>query len=338
MQFLSIPAKCTLSQLANIVGSRNISPILALNGLTRVPNIGISLAQKLSSIVSDVTILSPNWQRKISLLNGLTDNSDIFETAAMMDEAAWKIFSSCGILDNRLQIPEDIKLPMSENTLGNGVPVGKSIYNKTIESLKTTQDVDPIIFNEYSASKNVKLLPYIQDTGTTFQYFKLPWGQISLYSSLAKTSIDFPVYPKGFETSRTANYQTMPDILYQYEPWQVYQSSGPREIQVRFEDIHRDMWTGDHRDGKARELIKFCEANCFPEYQGSNVNTALVTLYIAGQNQITGVLKSVNVSWKEDSPIGLDGYFLAFSLTLSIVEVSKDPLNFSSVLKQPLIS
>ena len=144
----------------------------------------------------------------------------------------------------------------------------------------------------------------------------------------------FPVYPEGFEDGYVANYEEMPEMLYQYEPWKVYKSSGPREITFTFE-FHRDMWTGDHRDEHANALVRGCQANCFPEYDGSLVNVPLVTLYMHGQNLITGVMTTCKVNWK--GPIGLDGFYLMCELTIGITEVSPTPLNYTTVRNKRLI-
>ena len=126
----------------------------------------------------------------------------------------------------------------------------------------------------------------------------------------------------------------MPDLLYQYEPWQVYDSSGPRSNTYTIE-AHRDMWTGDHRDGKANEMIRFFESNLYARYSGSSVITPLVTLYVAGSSLITGVMTDCSVTW--DGPIGLDGWYLHFKMNFTIVEVSQTALNYDTIKKMPLI-
>ena len=95
------------------------------------------------------------------------------------------------------------------------------------------------------------------------------------------------------------------------------------------------MWSGDHRDGKANELIRFCEACCYPEYNGSAVNTSTVTLIIAGKPLIRGVMTDVSTTWS--GPIGLDGYYLECELRISITEVSDKPLNYSYVKSREII-
>lgn len=343
MQFLKISSSLTLTELSDLVGDRNVDYILAANRLNRVPNIGQAF-QRICDQAIDSYITSDSddaWKQQMTILNTFTQDSDVFETAALSSPSDWALLRTLGTFPNMLKIPESITLPDSVDILGNGKCVSKVIYSKTMKCLQLyPHTINPAIFNEYSTIKPSKLINPLDNsnlsgnTGDPFQWFKLPWGDITLYSSLDGTNIDFPVYPEEFEDSRSATYGTMPDMIYQYEPWQVYESSGPRAVNFKF-DMHRDMWTGDHRDGKCNELIRFCEANCYPEYSGSLVNTSLVTLYIKGKALITGVMTEVSTSW--DGPIGLDGYYLHCVLQISITEVSQQALNYSTVKNKSLI-
>ena len=198
--------------------------------------------------------------------------------------------------------------------------------------LSNQQDIDPSIFSEYSSRYN-QSAPGASSVPAV-NWFNIPWGEITLYSSLSGDSMDFPVYPDDWANSVQANYDTMPELIYQYEPWQIYKSSGPRSVSYTFK-MHRDMWSGDHRDGKCNELIRFCEANCYPRYNGAAVQTSTVTLYIAGQSLITGVLTGVKTSYS--GPIGLDSAPLFVDLTLDITEVSTEALNYDSVKRKGVI-
>ena len=64
----------------------------------------------------------------------------------------------------------------------------------------------------------------------------------------------FPVYPEELDDGVVANYEDMSEMLYQYEPWKVYKSSGPREMTFTF-NFHRDMWSGQEGVSRgARQL------------------------------------------------------------------------------------
>lgn len=333
MQFLQIAKDEKLKTLIDKVGSRNVDSILHINNVPRTPNIGKSFYDTCKNVMDtekDVT-----WQRKVTVLNTMTDDSDVFEHAALLGQSAWKVLSSINTFPGMLKIPESVVLPSSVDVLGNSQSIGNRIYRMAMRDLETPpHSIDPSIFNEYSSIKPSRIIDNVVEYNPTFQWFRIPWGEVTLYSSLSNTAMDFPVFPEEVSDSVKANYTTMPDILYQYEPWQLYTGSGPRVNTYEFA-FHRDMWTGDHTDGKANELIRFCMANCYPEYNGSAVNTSTVSLYIHGDCLISGILTDVTVDW--DGPLGHDMWYLNCKVALTITEVSKQALNYDVVRKKPLI-
>ena len=332
MQFLKISKNMTLIELRDFVGSRNLDTILALNSLTRTPNIGQALQNLYNTAVSEGQSVS--YQRKMTLLNEFTDDYDIFETVSLFSDNDWKMLSETGTLPGMLRIPTSVTLPNSSSILGGtGVTVSKDIYNKAMGYLNNSRSIDPIIFNEYTSVSGSQISSTTV-SANPLQWFHIPWGEITLVSSLTGESKDFPVYPEEMEDGRSATYEPMPDMLYQYEPWQTYKSSGPRTNPYTF-PMHRDMWTGDHRDGKCNELIRFCQANCYADYNGAAVNTPTVALYVAGQCLIQGILTEAKTTYS--GPIGLDGFYLAVTLALTITEVSPEALSYSTVRRKGLI-
>lgn len=336
MQLLEVDENTTLSDLSKKLGDA-LDSFLHLNGVSRTPNVGKAFQKLCDNAIQETSDVS--YEKKASLLNGLTTDSDIFEKAALLAEDGWKILSSMNVLPGSMKVPDGVVLPDSTSVMGNGESVPSDIYNKVMKCLKNQTAINPSIFNGYNAVVSVASVGLTTNTAargsdTTFQWFKLPWGMVTLHSSLDDSTIDFPVYPEELSDARKANFTQMPEQLYQYEPWQLYQSSGPREHTYNFH-FHRDIWTGDHRDGKANELIRACEANCYPEFKGSAVNVSTVTLYIAGQPLISGVMTNVTVDWS--GPLGLDDWYLECKLGITITEVSKDPLNFQTVKNKGLI-
>lgn len=333
MQMLSIKRNTTLSDLIKQVGSRNIDGILALNSLVRTPNIGVLLYNQYESDKVSCSIEVDN-QKKQSILNTLTSDSDIFEAAALLNNEEWKILDMTGSLPGMLRIPESIVLPDSINILGNNEPVKRAVYDAVMHMLDNKDSqINPGVFSEYSSTKSHHIIN-TYSFSNPIQWFNLPWGKITLYSSLSNDSVNFPVFPNEYKDGISANYETMPDLLYQYEPWQVYKGSGPRTNSFTF-DMHRDMWSGNHLDGKCNELIRFCEANCYPEFKGASVQTSTVTLYIAGNPLISGVLTNVDVSW--DGPLGQDNWYLHCNVELTIIEVSQESLNYTKIRERGLI-
>lgn len=342
MKYVPISENTTLSDLINIVGERNIDYILQANGLTRSVKIGKQLLDRTAHL-SD-SELATNAQTKLNVLNSLVADSDVYEKAALGDDRDWYSLAKYGTFYNYIKIPDEISIPASSGILGNGEPISNDLYEQCADSLlgkrpyTEPNTIDPTIFNEFNPAASAG---YAVSVGTgkytkvdPFEWFTLPWGKITLYSSISEQSKDFPVYPDEYSDGYSANYEQMPNMLYQYEPWQVYKDSGPRQNTFTF-TMHRDMWTGDHRDGLANELVRFCEANCFPEYAGSSVMAPKVTLYLNGDNLITGVMTSCKVDWS--GPLGLDGFYLMLKLTIEITEVSPEPLNYQTVYNKGLI-
>lgn len=320
-------------ELRKAVGSRNVTEVLSLNRIPTTPYVGKALEDAYNTTVSTTATLTN--ERKIVVLNSVSSDADVFESVSMLDEDGWKYMSAANSLPGMLRMPDTLILPSRPDILGGtSKAISRSIYNKAVGYLKAGLNIDPIIFNTYNSTTGARPVSGTTTAGSPMQWFKIPWGEVTLYSSLSDSSVDFPVYPEEYEDGYVANYDTMPDMLYQYEPWPVYKSSGPRSNDLTFK-MHRDMWSGDHRDGKCNELIRFCEAQCFPEYKGAAVNTSIVSLYISGRPYIRGIVKSAKATYS--GPIGLDGFPLAVELRITIDEVSFAPLNYNAILRKGLI-
>ena len=322
----------TLSKLSSIVGERNVDYVLNANSLDRSVNIGQEFFDR---VITDAEV---DYQKKLNILNQFVGDSDIFEKAALGSESDWRALSQYSCFSDAIKIPDEVQIPASEGVLGNSEPISNRVYQQCVNSLLDIHYIDPAIFAEYNASFSGGSFGVTANGAIfgneVFQWCNLPWGRVCLYSSLSDELLYFPVYPQEFEDGSQASYEQMPDTLYQYEPWLVYKSSGPRELTFTF-NFHRDMWTGDHRDGNANALIRGCQANCYPDYDGSLVKVSTVTMYINGQNYITGVMKDCKFKW--DKPIGLDGFPLYCTLTITIAEVSPQALNYNTVKNKGLI-
>ena len=366
MQFLIIGKNDTLQTISRIIGSQNIDLLLAENGLKREPKIGKQWNKKCDDLL-DTQPNEISAARKSTLLNAVTDSQEVFEKCCLLDEDGWKIFSAFQAFRDALRIPEAIRLPYSAKVIGSSAgavstarigvqskrsarpspspvsqsgqtdPISSNTYRTIMNELKNSGTIQPEVFNKVNTSFPVSL---DSSRGTKInvkspQYsYSLPWGKIQMYSTLIDEVMDFPVYPEEVNTSRSASYTAMPDIIYQYEPWVMYEGSGPREQDLTFH-MHRDLWTGNHLDGQANKLIRFCEANTFPKITGSTVESPTVRFYIDGALFIAGVLTRTDVKWS--GPIGLDNWYLDFELTLSIQEVSPMQLNIDTVQKLGII-
>ena len=338
MQFLKIDRDMQLNELRDIVGAQNLDSVLALNGLSRVPNIGEAYYKLIEDALQYTISDDPEEaaQRKLAIINKFTTNTDLFEMAAFLNDNEWNVLSQIGTFPGLLKLPDYVRLPNTTDTYGNGVGVSKSVYGAVTSAISSGTPLDGSQFESGNWYKEVPVSKGGGANVSPFNWFRIPFGDVTLYSSLAGESVDFPCYPSDISDGYKSNYDTMPDLLYQYEPWQVFKSSGPRTSTISF-DIHRDMWSGNHLDGKCNDLIRFCEANCYASYNGAAVNTAIVTLYIKGSPFISGIMTDVTPSWDGDSPIGLDGFYLHLKLSITITEVASERLNYYTVRKKGLI-
>ena len=150
MQYLKITESTTLSDLISQVGARNVDAILALNMIERTPNIGAAYTANFDLAQSRESVKA---QTKITRLNTMTSDSDVFETASLLSEGGWKYLEASGSLPDTLKIPETITLPSSTSILGDGQPISRMTYDKTVAMLKESIAIDPSIFNEYSSRK-----------------------------------------------------------------------------------------------------------------------------------------------------------------------------------------
>ena len=334
--FLMVSNNMTLKDLASYVGSSAVNSVLNLNGLSRQRNVASQLESKVESIVQSA--IPASWKRKQEILNIFSTDSDVFEYAATQSEDGWKVLDQTMAFADALAIPETVEVVKYDDVLGNGVPVASDVYKKVMNCLEATGKVDSSVFNDFSTIKpsasRAGTYSNKSDVNGIFSSFKIPWGDVTFYSSLSGTSVDIPAYPESVKDPRSASYTTMPDTLYQYEPWYLYSSSGPREVTFEFH-LHRQMWTGDERDGLANEMIRFIQASTFAKYQGSAVNSDVCTLYVKGLPYVRGIVTNVEVEWT--GPIGLDGFYLEFNLAVTFVEVSSKALNYDVVKELPLI-
>lgn len=334
--FLIVTDKTTLKDLASYVGSSVVNSVLNVNNLKRQRNIGSQIKER-ARIISE-TAETVSWKRKQEILNQFSTDSDVFEYAALQSEDGWKVLDQTMSFEDALAIPDTVEVAKYDDILGNAVPVASEVYKSVMRSLEDFGEVDTSVFNDFStmkpsSRKSTTYSAYSPSNGL-FQAFNIPWGDVTFYSSLSGVSVDIPVYPESVKDPRSASYTTMPDTLYQYEPWYTYTSSGPREMTFEFH-LHRQLWTGDETDGQANNLVRFVQACVYPEYKGSSVISDICCLYIKGSCYVQGIVTNVDVEWT--GPIGSDGFYLEFTLTVTFVEVSNKALNHSVVKSMPLI-
>lgn len=111
-------------------------------------------------------------------------------------------------------------------------------------------------------------------------------------SKYGYTSWQFPCYPESISDSNSANYNPV-NILGRSEPFQYYQHSGPRSVNVSF-TMHSDC-VPQNLD-YIYKLVAFIEACCYPRYD-TNIAATKVIFHCAKNIHITGIIKSVSTKY-----------------------------------------
>ena len=129
MQYLKISNNTTLAQLTDRVGSRNVEYVLAENNLKRTAAIGKEFKAMCDKVVETAKANQKpgeplvDWQRRFTILNTMTKDSDVFETACSLNDTGWCILSELNTFPKMLKIPYDIfTLPDAVDVLGDGRP------------------------------------------------------------------------------------------------------------------------------------------------------------------------------------------------------------------------
>lgn len=324
MTYLAITREMTLSQLTDRVGSYNTSAILADNQLERTVKIG----EAFYNLIQDLPLNTVPTSRKITLLNSFVDNADIFEEACSLDSIGWRILDKFNCFPNRIHIPDTVQISDGYDTIGNGIHVSELEYHEAIRQIEAGREVIDLP-NDFNSLQVATTRGSVSETPSLFSY--IPRDVVLLKTVGTDEVVSIPSYPSDpFTDVTTVNYDTMPNMIYQYEPWYVYNSTGERKIPFSF-NLHRDMWSGDHRDGQADKLIQFCQSHCYANYSGSAVTIPQVALYIAGRRYIQGIMNEQSVNWDSNGPIGIDGWYLHFTLNFTITEISTVKLSHDVV-------
>ena len=132
----------------------------------------------------------------------------------------------------------------------------------------------------------------------------------------------FPCYPESVSDSNSASYSAV-NILGRSEPFQYYTGSGPRTVSVKFQ-MHTDMCNDVNYIYSIADLVEAC---CYPNY-GNGVAATRVTLHVAGNITITGIIPSVSTDYS--GPI-IDGKYAVVDLSFSVTEVTGNPPSYASI-------
>lgn len=125
----------------------------------------------------------------------------------------------------------------------------------------------------------------------------------------------FPCYPEGYSDSHNANF-TPQTPMGRSEPFQIYQNSGPRTVNVSFRMDREMTHTTDIGD-----LVGLVQSACYPIGNESTI-VPRVTLVLGANCSITGVIPSVSTNWGETI---IDNQYMVVTLDFSVVECTGNP-------------
>lgn len=134
-------------------------------------------------------------------------------------------------------------------------------------------------------------------------------------------AIFFPCYPDSYSDSHSANVSQQTP-LGRSEPFQIYQNSGPRTVNVTFK-MHREMT----HVTPISEIVSAVQACCYPIGTSQTI-IPRVTLVIGRNCLITGIIKNVSTDWSDTI---IEQQYMMVSLGFSVEECTGVPRKFSDV-------
>jgi hypothetical protein len=189
-----------------------------------------------------------------------------------------------------------IKIPMIQN--GN-----ESVEN---DGFDATQDT------------RVMRLPISSGRGIASD-FKIGYAsQYKCWINIGGTTYYFPCYPESYSDSRTAHFTTQ-HPMGRSEPFQIYQNSGPRVVQVSFQ-MHVEMTCVT----PIRDLVAAVQSAEYPIGDSrSSTIVPKVILKLGDSCYIEGVIAdSVNADWT--GPL-IDDRYVMVTLSFSVTECTGLP-------------
>lgn len=189
-----------------------------------------------------------------------------------------------------------IKVPMIQN--GN-----ESVEN---DGMDATQDT------------RVMHMPRLTSVGIPSGFMIGYASQYKCWISINGTTYYFPCYPESYSDSRTAHF-TQQTPMGRSEPFQIYQNSGPRVVQVSFQ-MHVEMTCVT----PIRDLVAAVQSAEYPlGNDRSSTIVPKVILKLGDSCYIEGIIAdSVNADWT--GPL-IDDRYTMVTLSFSVTECTGMP-------------
>ena len=125
----------------------------------------------------------------------------------------------------------------------------------------------------------------------------------------------FPGYPESYSDSHQASVSQQTP-LGRSEPFQIYQNSGPRTVNVSFR-MDREMT----RTTEIGDIVGIVQSACYPVRMSATI-IPRCTLVIGNNCSITGIITSVNTNWSDTI---IEDRYMVVTLDFSIQECTGTP-------------
>jgi len=366
MKFYEVEHNTTLTQVRNKFGN-DTNSILATNGLRADPNFAGQVRERYQALTAPMTRAEsvalvetgrvpvgryPDFpefplgtpseirnqitnqfinQRINDARRALTiaaTSTDTFAAAVTLDLQELQILGRENLFPDKVHIPDHS--PLTSGVVGNGTAVPALTLRSALDAVDAGQA--PFSSPNFAAMTQSLTVPQIVngsgDNGGNWHITLAEEVGIAI-DRATPAYMMIPCYPDGgIPDEFNANYEEMPEARHQYEPWQIYKSSGGRTVTAVFK-LARVLWSGDYRDGHCENLIRYCQSAAYCNYLGALVDMPLVTLICGEYFKIRGHVHSVGVNWYGE--FGEDLKPLLADLKITIQEVSDTPLNADAI-------
>jgi LysM repeat protein len=207
---------------------------------------------------------------------------------------------------NNLQEPVTTQFPSKANLSTNTLKVPELLNGReTIENGKIQKYLE--------SDQNKSRIATVGGSGMDGVIGHASQGKC--YLNVGGVVAIFPCFPETYSDTHSANF-TQQTPMGRSEPFQIYQNSGPRTVNVSFRMDREMTHTTDIGD-----IVGIVQSACYPLGNEATI-VPRVTLVIGNNCSITGVIPSVSTNWSDTI---IEDLYMVVTLDFSVVECTGNP-------------
>lgn len=207
---------------------------------------------------------------------------------------------------NNLQEPVTTQFPSKANLSTNTLKVPELLNGReTIENGKIQKYLE--------SDQNKSRIATIGGSGMDGVIGHASQGKC--YLNVGGVVAIFPCFPETYSDTHSASF-TQQTPMGRSEPFQIYQNSGPRTVNVSFRMDREMTHTTDIGD-----IVGIVQSACYPLGNEATI-VPRVTLVIGNNCSITGVIPSVSTNWSDTI---IEDLYMVVTLDFSVVECTGNP-------------